>query len=373
MDNDLYIASHDMAEITQHSTPKPLLHCYSFDLNNQNHIINGIPMLAGEQGEPISNVHVGGCFINSASIADSNSFVTSQGKTVVGDASNPIGNSEFHEHLTGGTPSTPASLAAILAARIGLQENLENSATLSPSLSSFEALGPYVFNNWQDTSNPLSATFSYRGYDEVTGNGKWSLNKFLKAPEVDGTGFLPYSSIGNLDPNGWTSLNVAHLANHDYDSSNYSKELSLSLATLPTAGQCSEMSCSDVSCGMNETRTGLEKASCSSRELLMSTGTGKHVKFSPAILGSKYLVGIQEILAQIAAYSFENLEEVNYSAAGARAGGNKSASAFTTKRRIVTNQNANSLFEDHAESPSQRHAAESNKSQLLTLLQLVQF
>ncbi|XP_061374753.1 homeobox protein ATH1-like [Gastrolobium bilobum] len=362
MENDMYNVPLDMAgrnssameETTQHLTPKPLIYYYSFDLNNQNHIINGIPILAGEQVEPTSNVHVDGHFRNPTSIADSNSFFTSLGKIIVGDASNPIDNCDFQEHLSGGKPITSASLAA----RIGLQENLESSTTLSPSICSLETLGPYVFNNWQDTSNPLSATLGDRGYDEVPGNGKWNVNKFLKAPEVDGTGLLAYSSIVNQDPNGWTSSNVTNLANLAYNSSNCSNELSLSLATSPTHS-------------MNGTRSGLEQASCSSMELSMNLGPNKHVQFSPAILGSKYLAGMQEILTQIATYSFENLEEINYSADGVRQGGDKSTSAFIPKRRIAINHNENSMFEAHLESPLQRHAAESNKSQLLMLLQLV--
>ncbi|XP_020208840.1 homeobox protein ATH1 [Cajanus cajan] len=382
MENNMYSAPLDMAgristaieEITQHLAPKPLVHCYSFDLNNQSHIIDGIPVLAGgEQGEPTSDVHVDGCFINPATIADSNSFIASQGKTVVGDASNPINNNDFHEHLAGGRPITSASLAA----RISLQENLENSsAALPPSFCSLEAIGPYIFNNWQDTSNPLHATFGDHAYDELPGIHKWNVNKFLKAPEVDGTGILAYSTIGNpnLDQNGWTSSNVANLANLAYNSSNCSNELSLSLARSPTTGQCSEMSCSDVSNRMNvTTMSGLEQPSCSSKDLSMRLDSNKHVQFSPAILGSRYLAGIQEILTQIATYSFENVELMNYSVAGVRAGGNNnSASAFTPKRRVAINQNANSMFEAHVEeSPLERHATESNKSQLLVLLQLV--
>ncbi|KAK7321602.1 hypothetical protein VNO77_32410 [Canavalia gladiata] len=369
MDNGMYSAPLDMAdrnssvveEITPHLVPKPLIYCYSFDLNNQSHIIDGIPILAGEQCEPASDVHVDGRIVNHASIADSNSFVTSQGKSIVGGASNPTNNNDFLEHLGGGR-----SISASLAARIGLQENLGNSAALTHSLC--EAMGPYIFNNWQDTSNSLPATFGDHGYDEVPCNGnKWNVNKFPKAPEVDGNGIMAYSSIGNLDPNVWTSSNVANLANVAYNSSNCSKELSLSLARSPTTGQCSEMSCSNISHSMNGTRSGFEQPSCSSKKLSTSLGSNKHVQFSPAILGSRYLAGIQDILAQIATYTFENVEQKNYSAAG----GNKSTSAFTLKRRVAIDQNTNSMNEAHVESPLQRQAAESNKSQLLMLLQLV--
>ncbi|KAJ1430325.1 POX domain [Sesbania bispinosa] len=372
MDNDMYISPLDISgrdstvvdEISQHSTSNPLIQCYSFDLNDQSHLINGISMLAGEQGEPISNVQADVCFTNPTSIADSSSLVTSQGKTIVEDASNSMENSEFQEYLVGGMPFTPASLAAILAARIGLEENLENSAALPPSLCSMGALEPF-FNNWQGTSNPLSVNFEDHSYNEVPGN----VNKFPKAPELYETGCQPYSSIGNLDPDGWTEPNVANMTNHSYHSSKYSNELSLSLATSTSPGQCSEVSCSDVTQCMNGTMSGLEQASCSStRELSMSLGCNKYVQFSPEVLRSRYLVGIQDILAQIARYSFDNLEQINCSAAGNR---NKSTPAFPHKRRILVNHNADPMYEAHAESQLQRHAAESTKSQLLTLLQLV--
>ncbi|KAE9586871.1 hypothetical protein Lal_00004592 [Lupinus albus] len=349
-------------EISQHSISNPLIQSYSFvDLNNQTHIIHGISMLAGEHGEqPISNIISEVPFINPASIANSSSLVTSQGKTVVGDSSNGINNTEYQEHIAAGMPITPVSLAAILAARIDLEENLDNLTALPPLMGAVE---PYIFNNWQPTSDPLSATFQnrgyekvpHRGYDEVPGGSMWNnVNKFPKATEIVETVCQPYSPIGNIDPNGWTS-NIANLTNHSYNSSNFSSELSLSLATSRTAGQCSEASCPDVN---------------SNRELAM--GSKKYVQFSPLVLGSRYLIGIQQILAQIAKYSFEDVKQINGSAAGTRAGGYKSSSTFPTMRSVLVNDKENSMFEElHAKSPLQRHAAESKKSQLLVLLQLV--
>ncbi|XP_019414950.1 PREDICTED: BEL1-like homeodomain protein 3 isoform X2 [Lupinus angustifolius] len=372
MENGMYntalnIPGQDSAvleEISQHSNSNPLTQCYSFvDLNNQAHIINGISMLAGEQGEPpiSNNILSDVCFLNPACIADSSSLVKSQGKTAMGDYSNHMHNTEFQEHLAAGVPITPISLAAILATRIGLEENLENSTAFAPSIG---ALGQYTFNNWQATSNPLSATFQDhgyeevpdRGYDEVHGGSKWNnVNEFPRAKEVDENVCQPYSSIGNMDPNGWTSSSIANLTNHAYNSRNFSNELSLSLETSPTTGHCSEVSCPDVS---------------SSRELSM--GSKRYVQFSPLVLGSRYLVGIQDILAQIARYSFENVDQINGSPAGSRASGNKSNSAFSTMRSVLVNDNENSMFEEPlSESPLQRHAAESKKSQLLSLLQLV--
>ncbi|KAI4316539.1 hypothetical protein L6164_024515 [Bauhinia variegata] len=387
MENDIFNASVDMAgrnfsvidQIPQHQTPNPLVHCYSFDLNDQTRILNGISMLAGVQSEPSNNVHAGVRLMNPPCITDpdSNSLVTPQGKNIVGNASlgtsSPIENSDLQEQLAGVTPISPGSLAAILAARIGFQENFERSAALSPSVCSLEALGPCILNNWQDSSNPLFAAFGDRGFDEVPVLIKWNESKFPKPPELNGTGFQPYSSIGNMDPNGWTSSsNGANLTNHPYNLCNFSNELSLSLATSPNAGQCSDVSCSDVTHYFSGTRSGLDQISSSSRELSLSLNSNKHVQFSQAILGSRYLNGIQEILAQIARYSLENLEPINSSAAGFRAGASVSNSAFPPKKRSgAIDHNANSILESHTEPTLQRHAAESKKTQLLTLLQLV--
>ncbi|WVZ19277.1 hypothetical protein V8G54_006599 [Vigna mungo] len=371
MERDMYIAPLEISgrgdtvidEISQHPTSNPLIQCYSLDLNNQSHIINGISMLSGEQGEPTSNVHADACFISPSTIADSSPLVTSRRKIIVGDASNPMENSEFQEHLVGGVPLTPASLAAILADRIGLEENLENSAAaIAPSIFSTGALEVF-FNNLHGTSNPLSGTFEECGYNEVP--SKWNANKFPKAPENDGT-CQPYSSVANLDPNEWATSNVANMANYAHYSSTFSKELSLSLATSTAAGQCSNVTCSNMTPCMNGT------ISCSSsREISMNLGGNKYAQISPEVLESRYLLGIQEILAQIARYSFQNLEQLNYSATGNRAGGHKSTSAFPPKRNILTDHNASSVYESHAESPLQRQAAESKKAQLLALLQLV--
>ncbi|XP_028793422.1 homeobox protein ATH1 isoform X2 [Neltuma alba] len=295
-------------------TPNALIQGYSFD---QTRIMNGISMLAGMQG-----------------------------KNIVADASlgNPCprNNSVFQDQRAGGTIS-PASPAATPAARFGLEESLEKSAALTPSVCSLEALAPYMLSNWQDNSDTLLPTSGDRGYD---------------------TRFLTYSSAANLDPNGWTSSNAANLTHQGYDYPNFRNELSLSLATSPTTGQCSEVS-SDS----------LEQASCSSKGVSRSLGSNRRVNFSQAILGSAYLAGIQEILAQIARYSLENIEQINCSAgcSRARAEGNISTSAPPFRSMTeTTNHNADSMFEAQANSSFARHdAAESKKSRLLTLLQLV--
>ncbi|XP_028798506.1 homeobox protein ATH1-like [Neltuma alba] len=312
-------------EAPQNPTPNSLIQCYSLNLNDQTRIIDGISMLSGSEvhGSSVSNVNVR--LINPESTG-SNAFSSSQGKNIFGYASHgtscPINNSEFQEQTAGGTPVTPASLASILAARIGLQENLEKSQVLSPSFSSLGSLGPYMLDNWSYTPSHLHLT-----------SGGHDCNNHM--PEEI------------LDSNGWASSNVTDLSSHAYGSSNFSNEPVLSLATSQTTGQCSEVSCSDeITRCFSKARSGLEHASCSNRELAMSLNSGRHFHFSQAMLGSRYLTGVQEILAQLASFSLENLEQIRYS-------------------------QANSMFKFHMEAPLERHAAESKKSQLLTLLELV--
>ncbi|KAI9106449.1 hypothetical protein K1719_021977 [Acacia pycnantha] len=355
MENDMFGAPMDVAagrnscvldEISQ--TENQLVQGYSSD---QTRIMNGISVLAGMQGELISNVHFDVPPMNPACVADPSSLVPSQIKNILGDA--PLGtpcprnNSVFQDQQARASKITPASLSVVSAARFGLQENFEKSSALFPSLCSLEALAPYILSNWQDSSNTLLPTFGDRVYDEVPG-----------------TRFLAYSSTSNLDPNGWTSSNAANLTHHGYDYPNFRNELSLSLAPSPATGQYSEVS-SDS----------LEQASCSSRGVSGSLGSNRHFNFSQAILGSRYLTGIQEIFAQIARYSLENTEQVNCSAARsrARAEGNLSTSVLPSGRMIeTTNHNADSMFEAQVNSSIATHdASESKKSQLLSLLQLV--
>ncbi|XP_054819988.1 homeobox protein ATH1 [Prosopis cineraria] len=312
-------------ETPQNATPNSLIQCYSLNLNGQTRITDGISMLSGSEvhGASVSNVNAH--LINPQSI-DSDILASSQGKNIFGYASHgtscPMNNSEFQEQTAGGTPVTPASLAGILAARIGLQENLEKPQGLSPSFSSLDSLGPFVLDNWSYIPNHLHLTSRDHGCNN-------------------------HMPDGNLDSNGWASSNVTNLSSHAYVSPKFSNEPVLSLATSPATGQLSEVSCSDeVTRCFNKTRSGLEHPSCSNRELAMSLNSNRHFHFSQAMSGSRYLTGVQEILAQLARFSLENLEQVRYS-------------------------EASSMFKFHMEAPLQRHAAESKKSQLLTLLELV--
>ncbi|KAJ7958343.1 BEL1-like homeodomain protein [Quillaja saponaria] len=288
------------------SAQDSLVQSDSFDLNDQNHYTDRISMIV--QRQSVNNFHADFHSTNPVNIDDCNSLVSLLGRNVVRDdslvTSCPMANTEFQEQLAGGTPISAASLA-FLAAKIGLQENLEKSEVLSAPVYPLELLGTYMSNSCPNASNSLSATSGGCGYEEV------------------------------LD-------------------------------------RCSGVSCSDVTLRcLDGTRSSLEQTSSDSREVSIRFGSNRH-EFSQVILGSRYLQGIQEILAQVANYSLENMEDINLSTAGIRIGGNTLNTSFLAKKRtLATSPSADTTFEVQTESTLQRRAVEARKNQLLTLLQLV--
>lgn len=375
--------------------PNSLPGSSSFDFINQNPALAGFAPLLALQGEPISDIHANVHITNNSRVFDSDELVTSLRRNAMRDASLgsscPVDNVDFQEQMEEGTSISSTSLATLLAARSGLQENLDNLAISVPSIYPLEAFRSHIAN---DCSNDLNSSFETSvscGYDEVLGNvnGKWNFQK-SHAPPFGGktplrTAFQPYSPIANLHPNGWISSNDADPTVDHYGSSKYHNELSLSLATSQTAitggtnipDQCSEVGFSGAThrC-LNATRLCSEQASCNSKELSLSFGSHGPAQFSQFISGSKYLRAIQEILAQIASYSLENLDNMSY-LTGERTGENTSfSSSFIAGRgRASTNShefpNFDGSLKVQRNSSVRRQAVAAKKTQLLTLLQAV--
>ncbi|XP_037496939.1 homeobox protein ATH1 isoform X2 [Jatropha curcas] len=327
----------------------------SFDLNNQNQNLDGYTVLPTLRGTPIS-----------------------------GNVDFARDQEEFQEQF----PISGPALATIVASsRNGLQENLTSLAISEPSMYPSEVLRSYVSNN--DLSHGLNSSFASSvnySCDEVFGNvnAKEEVNR-LSAPIR--TGFQNYSSIGDMEPNSWISSNSVNVNTDNlYSSSKFSNELSLSLATSQPSGingshiadQCSEISCSGVTrhC-FKETRLGSEQTSSSCKELSLSCGSYRAGQFSHVISGSRYLQLIQEILAQIASYSLENLDQMNFSSIGIKVGTNMLfSSSYPVEGGMYPmgpdeSPNVNDRFEVQVDPALQKRALEAKKTQLLTLLQLV--
>ncbi|KAK4854574.1 hypothetical protein QYF36_026121 [Acer negundo] len=400
MEGDMFNVPIDIASqnsVVIDGIPNSLVGFNSIDLNNQNHLNRALaefPMLSALQGEHISGIHTDLHITSDSRNYDSNALVTLLGRNAVRDASlgssGPIDNMNFQEHLEGGTLISSTSLANLLAARSGLQENLNNLAISVPSIYPMDVFRNYIADDCSNDLNSSYATSVNCGYDEVLGhmNDKWDLENSCAPPHFGGktslrTGFQQFSSsTGNLHPNHYISSNAADVTTDClYGSSEYSKELSLSLATSQPAiigatnipDQCSRISCSGATHHCLDTRRLCsEQASCNNKELSLSFGCYGPAQFSQFISGSKYLHAIQEILAQIGSYSLENLDEASYLNGERRIGENiPFSSSSHAAMDHDESPDVDSSFNVHVDSSSLKQTVEAKKTQLLTLLQVV--
>ncbi|GFZ08543.1 homeobox protein ATH1 [Actinidia rufa] len=307
------------AHVTSISPARP----NSLNLNNQYQIMGEFPALSMLQGEPANNLHTGFPISNHVGLIDCSTSAPSE----------PLGrNTEVQERFVGGTPISASSIAAILAARCSPCDNMNELPSSAPSANPLEILKTPVSNDYSDSLNSAFATSINCGYDGLLGgiNNKWAFDKFLACPEVAEvpgiTDFQPFQLMGNVrvNANGWTSLDNANLSSDNLSSSSkFSNELSLSLATscqpsiirgTSIPDQFSEISCSGVTHRpLNKRQFGSE-SSCNSKKLSLGIDSRGSVQISQFLSGSRYLLVIQEILTEIASYSLENLDQMNYPA-----------------------------------------------------------
>ncbi|KAL4318008.1 hypothetical protein GQ457_18G002280 [Hibiscus cannabinus] len=241
----------------------------------------------------------------------------------------------------------------------------------------------YSSTECSDGINSTMVTSVNSVFNEVFGNmtNKWDFDKFPGSLDPMGktpskTAFQPYCSIGCPDPNGWIPSNGANMIlDYPCGSSKNSNELSLSLATsLPgviNGNNISDQS-SEINCCYNATRLGSEQTSRNAKELSLSFGSDGPVQVSHLISGSRYLHAVQEILAQIASYSLENLEQMSV---GARATTAFSSSCLAGRWMALMDSNdpprVNGNSEAQLEAQVRKRAVEAKKTELLTLLQAV--
>lgn len=379
-----------MDGMVSQTTPNSLVQFDSFDLNNQNQTLVEYTMLPTLQGVANSAIH-----IDRAAVMDSDAFVTSLKGNALRDAlpgsSRPISHTEFQEQCVGGTPISGTELSTLLAGRSGLQESLNNLTIPGQSIYPLEVLRNYISNDCSKDLNSLFASSGNYVCDEAFGNmnGKGDFDRFPASVELGGKaprrgGFQPYTSFGNLEPNNWLLSNGVNVStDNPFGSCKLSNELSLSLATSQQSvingtsipDQCSDINCSGVThhC-LKETRLGSEQTSCNSKELSLSCGSFGASQFSQVISGSRYLHVIQEILAQIARYS---LDQMSFSTGGIRTGANTHfSSSYPSEGGMPLmgpdeSPNVDKRFEAQMDPALQKRALEARKMQLLTLLQVV--
>ncbi|XP_027182960.1 homeobox protein ATH1 [Coffea eugenioides] len=300
-------------------------------LNNRDRILSGIPGPSVVQGDGTSSqawIHEP----NSGRISDSymlrNTLPEREPMGVVPyGASHQISSTQVQDRYMEGVPLSAASIATLLAARSDNQENLEKPVSSAPLIYPLEIPRSIVLNDNADNLNPSHSSMRY-GYDGLPASTstKWDFNNFAAHPELAGaavgrTGLQPFESMMNLYPNEWITSENANL---DSDSpsgcSRLSNELSLSLAmTNPSVvhrtsiqDQCSEICGSSSPC---ERCLGSEQTSCN-RNLSLGFGSYRPVQLSQFLSGSRYIHVMQELLAEIAAYSLGSLDLMKSPAIG---------------------------------------------------------
>ncbi|XWS26398.1 hypothetical protein CRYUN_Cryun26dG0028900 [Craigia yunnanensis] len=395
MENDMFGVPRAMVSrnsvvingIPSETNPNSILDSNLFNHINENQTLAGFPVLPSGQGELIGDLCADLHITNRARFFDSSALVAFVGRNVVSDASlgssGSEGNIGFHEQFMGRTPisSTPP-------ARCGIQENLNEVAIVAPSIYP-QDFRTYSSAECSDGINSTMVTSVNCLFNEAFGNmsSKWDFEKFPATLELCGktplkTAFQPYSSIGCPDTNEWIASNGANMSiDYPCGSTKHSNELSLSLATsLPAVisgnnipDQSSEINCSGANhCCLNTTRLGSEQTFCNAKELSLSFGSDGPVQVSHLMSGSRYLHAVQEILAQIASYSLENLDQMSV-----LAGATMPFSSSCLAGRGLALMDPNDLTylggnsEVQLEAEIRKRTLEAQKTQLLTLLQVV--
>ncbi|KAL0372177.1 UNVERIFIED_CONTAM: Homeobox protein A [Sesamum calycinum] len=265
-------------------------------------------------------------------------------------------------------PLHSASFDDLPDERYSSTENQEKLTTSGPFAYPFEFAQTAVACNSSNVVNSSFETMSY-GYEGVPfdTSTRWDFSKFINPPEPVGrvTGSCPLSEWMVT----WMVTEQEALNSNSRGSSRFSNELSLSLATSEPSvvhgssilEQCSESSSGVTSYSLHNTHVLSEHASHSGSDISLSFGSYKPLHLSPLLSGSRFVHAVQEILAEIAGYALENIEQMSYSANRIGDGVNVSFSSSLDGENTFMYQN-NIL---------QERTAESKKKHLLALLQVV--
>ncbi|KAH8482453.1 hypothetical protein H0E87_029772 [Populus deltoides] len=364
MENGLFSVPIDMAgrnsvtmDCSSQRTPNSLVQLDSFKFNHHNQTLAGFTMLPTLQGEPISDLHANIHSANRSSFMNSDALVASLGRNVVGDTlpgcSRSAGNPPFEEQFGSGIPNY--ALATLVATRSGLQETLNNLAISGPSSYPLEESRSFVSNDCTNALNSSFASSLNYGCGEVFGstNGKEDFDRFPAPIELSGrtplrAGFQPHSSVGNLQPNGWITSNGVNVsADECFASGKLTNELSLSLAT----SQPSVMDSRSIPDQSSE---------------IALNHVARH--FSKE---TRYLHVIQEILAQIASYSLENLEQGFKTGASTLFSSSYAMEGGMPAMGFDKSPDGNDRLDVQMDPALQKRALEAKRTQLLTLLQVV--
>lgn len=345
MDNDIFGTSLNISDRNHvgydgmflQMYPGSLVQTDSLDIEGRNQAITGLPFLPTFHRESTSSLHnanVAGLTGAESSFSGSRpeSRQCAEGASVRGFTS--VGNGSGQNRIGRGEFLSATAIADLFAVNANLHGNL-NEVDLAPvsgtGLGGFRNPVSTGYNSSR-SSFATSENFGYGIQGDMSmittrkdpgDNGqlenKWLCDGFVRPQELTEAspalvGCPPYHFIGSSG-HELTALNKsASTVAHTYGYYIPNSELSLSLATCQSSNmstiqdQCSDMSCSGITeHSLREGGFGSDKSSDNRNDLSLKFSYFRPDNFSHLLSGSKYLHGVQQILAEVARYSLGNI------------------------------------------------------------------
>ncbi|GAB2223039.1 hypothetical protein Droror1_Dr00017174 [Drosera rotundifolia] len=331
-----------------------------YDMNDQDSLMVGLPLLTSFQGETMQALHShNGESLGSTGWLINSDSIIGRGPTMdflPAGSSDTLCHRQLHELCLGGAPVVSCSLTAGEGNNFGmpLQQGIPQ-----------EYFRDFASNSCATSSSSAALTSLNCGYGGFSddSNVKWGLNKFPFQPEFCWkSGFQPIQFSEALNPNGWLPASDSMCSNNPCGSSNPSNELSLSLATN---GQ-------PVICGASYGAQWSDTSSGSGRELSLSFGSSnKSAECSQIILGSRYLHVVQKVLSEVVSYSLGGMDPSSCSFSGLLGSGANVSQSCIADQQTSSFTGVDGSLDAPVESPFGRQEVEIKKSQLLSLLQMV--
>ncbi|KAJ0964617.1 hypothetical protein J5N97_025755 [Dioscorea zingiberensis] len=418
MENDMFnafmpIAAHNPMVIdtgTSHLFPDQFIQSSLLDPNSQRHIMATDPLFSNIQEEALNNLYITGTGgINAYSSVSRN--VPRPGDVF----SASIGNIDLREHLVG-TNLSATSLAKLLATNTGFQDNTDTASVGAHSVLLDGMRTAISSDSCNTRKSSLTASVNcVFGPQDAQGLLPERKDAQHQAPtgKTMSTVRPSYHVIGNSE-SGWPSTKALLNFGNSYSYYTANNELSLSLGSchspiisMPSApDQSSEVSCSGItqvtSKDSKQPDLGdLHDSSCIFRPSFQDVGLGMGlgstqtfpnnegfslfsgssvpVHFPRMLSGSKYLLVAHEIFAEIACYALENYSEMDDSLVVTEGEVKTSFSSSCSSVRGVPETGSDDFplaseeikSRSQSELPFQQHEANIKKSELLTMLQMV--
>lgn len=348
-----------------------IIHSRSHDLSEQNVIMDRFPSLPLMQDEQQDHLHCGFQWTNYASSSTSGALglpcSSRLDKNVTGNASFErslwIRKHEVSDQFMSETPLSAALCSNLLAARYDPSENLYDPT---------EVLRNFVSNDYSCVGQSSLGISTNCDYDMLSDLGsKLEVDEFY-FPQLDRTvpqttGLKTFQINDNMDQSKWIlSENASISSDSSSCSSRYSNEVSTSVSTcqptpiyVPTVPEhYSNISSTSLSSSLE----------CDSNSLSSSFGYERG-QLSQLLSGSSFLNVMQEILAELASYTFVNSVHWSYPSSGTGALENVSSSSSQPTGRRCTISSDN--LPDGNDGILSGQLGEAKKQHLLNLLQMV--